>query len=257
MKKAQWRALGALVLTGVLALTAIPASAASPSVTAYVCEGGAIPSGTYSSITVKGACTVAAGATVTVKGNVDVRAGAMLDAQSAPATLTVGGNLVGAPGVFVGLGCQAPSHTGNSAHPCASDPEGRSTITVKGNIALTQPSVVLINGISAQNITVLGGGSGMVPWSVKNNTVGGNLVMSGQNTWWLGVLFNTIRGNLVLSDITLDDPTGEGGENEDLVYIVRNAINGNAVCSSLDRGVVGYGNAIRGRAVGQCAPLAA
>src|SRR5271154_984391 len=71
---------------------------------AYTCTGGAksggdpsmwtfvrIPSGTYSSITVKGVCQTAPGATINVVGDVIVAADAVLDAQSFPSTITVGG----------------------------------------------------------------------------------------------------------------------------------------------------------------------
>ena len=46
------------------------------------------------------------------------------------------------------------------------------------------------------NVTLPGGAS-PIPWSTKNNTIGGNLTVSGQSTEWLGVLFNTIAGNVI------------------------------------------------------------
>lgn len=52
-----------------------------------------IASGTYSDITVTGACSVPAGAVVAVTGNITVRKGAVLDAQSAPSTVTVRHNV--------------------------------------------------------------------------------------------------------------------------------------------------------------------
>ncbi len=262
MMKFRWKALGALVLSGALALAASPASAApmhghGRGPKAYVCAGGEIPSGTYSRITVKGACAVAPGATVTVKGDIEVRAGAILDAQSAPSTITVGGSITSAKGAIVGLGCQGPQHTGNSGHPCASDPDGQSHITVKGNVTLIKPSAALINGVTLRNLTVLGGGSYEIPWSIKNNTVRGSVVVAGQDTWWIGILFNKIGGDLLVADVALDDPTSEGGENEDKVYIVRNEIGRNVVCTHVTNGITGYGNTIGRRALGQCSVLAA
>ncbi|MBK7821177.1 MAG: hypothetical protein IPJ61_08895 [Tessaracoccus sp.] len=260
MMKLRWKVLGALVLSGALGLTASPASAAPEhghSPQAYVCKGGEIPSGTYSRITVKGACEVAPGATITVKGNIDIRAGAMLDAQSAPSTITVHGGITSGRSAFVGLGCQAAKYTGNSAHPCASDPEeGQSRITVKGNVTLIKPSAALINGVSLRNLTVLGGGSYEIPWSIKNNTVRGSVVIAGQNTWCIGIMFNKISGDLLVADVTLDDPTTEGGENEDKTYIVRNEIGRNVVCTHITHGITGYGNTIGRRALGQCSVLA-
>ena len=65
---------------------------------AYTCTGGdfatgdltSIPSGTYASITVTGACAVAPDAVITVLGDINVAPGAVLDAQSSPSTITVG-----------------------------------------------------------------------------------------------------------------------------------------------------------------------
>ena len=261
MMKLRWKMLGALVLSGVLVLATSPTPATAHggarSPKPYVCTGGEIPSGTYSRITVKGVCAVASGATITVKGDIHVKAGAMLDAQSAPSTITVGGSVTSARGAFVGLGCQAPQHTGNTAHPCASDPdEGQSHITVKGNITLIKPSAALINGVTLRNLTVLGGGSYEIPWSIKNNTVRGSVVVAGQKTWWIGILFNKISRDLLVTNVTLNDPTGEGGENQDMMYFVRNEIGRNVVCKHITNGVTGYGNTVGKRALGQCSVLA-
>ena len=125
-----------LAVAGALALSAgTPAMAAGPK--AYTCSGGAISSGNYSSIKVTGACSVAADAVINVGGNVTVAPGAVFDAQSAPSTIRVGGSVTGGAGSLVGLGCQPPSYTGNSAHTCAVEPEGHSTITVGGNVTVT------------------------------------------------------------------------------------------------------------------------
>lgn len=223
---------------------------------AYTCTGGAIPSGNYASITVTGPCSVEADAVVSVVGSVSVAVGAVLDAQSAPSTLTVGRNVTGAAGSFVGLGCQPPSYTGNSAHPCAVSPEEHSTITVNGNVTVTDGAAVLLNGITVEgNVTLTGGGS-EIPWSIKNNTIGGNLTVSGQTTDWLGVLFNRIGKNATLTDIEVTDvhPGAPG------VYIVRNTIGRNLTCTGLTPGVSGgfipgSVNVVGRNANGQCASL--
>ncbi|GAA2159653.1 hypothetical protein [Pedococcus bigeumensis] len=223
---------------------------------AYTCAGGDIPSGTYASVTVTGMCSVPAGAVIRVVGNVDVAAGAMLDAQSAPSTITVGHNVTGAAGSIVGLGCQPPSLTGNSAHECAIQPEGHSTITVNGNVTVTDAAAALLNGITVMgNVTLSGGGSD-IPWSIKNNTIGRNLTVSGQTTEWLGVLFNRIGGNATLTDIAvLDEHPGAPG-----VYIVRNNVGRNLTCMGLTPGVSGgfvpgSVNVVGHKALGQCAAL--
>ncbi|HSN44639.1 MAG TPA: hypothetical protein VLR88_11370 [Propionibacteriaceae bacterium] len=253
------RVLGLVAVVGALAFAGTPTSAAGPgsgAPSAYVCTGGAIPSGDYASIAVTGVCWTEPDAVISVVGNVNVAAGAVLDAQSAPSTLTIGRNVTGAAGSFVGLGCQPPAITGNSAHPCELDPTGHSVITVHGNVTVTDAAAVMLNGIAVNgNVTLTGGGS-VIPWSIKNNTIGGNLTVSGQETEWLGVLFNTIAKNATLTNIALSDPhPGAPG-----VYIVRNNVAWNLTCTGLTPGVSGgfipgSVNIVGRNANGQCASL--
>ena len=223
---------------------------------AYTCTGGAIPSGTYASITVAGPCSVAADAVIDVTGSVRVLGGAVLDAQGAPATITVGHDVTGAPGSMVGLGCQPPDYTGNSGHPCETEPEGHSTIVVNGNVTLLGAVGVFLNGIEvAGNVTVLGGGSD-IPWSIKNDTIHGNLTVGGQTEEWIGILFNTIDKNVTLAAITLTGLNDETGSGTNSLFVVRNSIGRNITCFGLNPGVFGYGNTISRHALGQCASLA-
>jgi hypothetical protein len=105
------------------------------------------------------------------------------------------------------------------------------------------------------NVTLSGGGSD-IPWSIKNNTIGRNLTVSGQTTEWLGVLFNRIGGNATLTDIAvLDEHPGAPG-----VYIVRNNVGRNLTCMGLTPGVSGgfvpgSVNVVGHKALGQCAAL--
>lgn len=253
------RVLGTLAVAGALALSGGPAFAAVPSTqrpVAYTCTDGDIPSGNFASITITGACRVPAGAVISVVGNVYVASGAELDAQSAPSTITVGRNVTGAPGSLVGLGCQPPSYTGNSAHECAVEPDGHSTITINRNVTVTNAIAVMLNGITVKGNVTLSGGGSEIPWSIKNNTVGGNLTVGGQNTEWLGVLFNRIGRNVTLTNIALSDPhPGAPG-----VYIVRNTIGRNLTCTGLTPGVSGgfvpgSVNVVGRNATGQCASL--
>ena len=253
------KVLGSFAVAGALVLSGGPAMADAASTrtpTAYTCTGGDVPSGNYASITIKGACDVPADAVINVVGNVNVAAGASLDAQSAPSTITVGGNVTAAAGSFVGLGCQPPSYTGNSAHECAVEPDGHSTITINGNVTAIDAVAALLNGVTVKgNVTFVGGGSD-IPWSIKNNTIDGNLTVGGQTTDWLGVLFNRIGGNATLVNIAVTDvhPGAPG------VYIVRNTIRANLTCLGLTPGVSGgfvpgSVNVVGGHAIGQCASL--
>lgn len=256
------KVLGVFALAGALALSGGPAMADGSNDDghhtrkAYTCTAGDIPSGNYASITVTGACTVPADAVISVVGNVNVAAGASLDAQSAPSTITVGRNVNGAPGSTVGLGCQPPALTGNSAHECVIEPAGHSTITVKGDVTVVKGFAVLLNGITVKgNVTLVGGG-GPIPWSIKNNTIKGNLTVSGQTTDWLGVLFNQIGRNATLIKINVTD-THPGAPG---VYIVQNKIGSNLTCFGLTPGVSGgfvpgAVNVVGRHATGQCAAL--
>lgn len=250
--------LGIVVTAGALVLSGGPAMAAGSTThkpKAYTCSGGDIPSGHYASITVKGACAVAPNAVIRVAGDVNVRAGATLDAQSAPSRITVGRNVNAARGSLLGLGCQ-PDFPDKSGHACTVEPKRHSTITVKGNVTAIDANTVLLNGITVRgNVTLIGGG-GPIPWSIKNNTIRRNVTVIGQTTDWLGVLFNSIGGNVTLLSIkvTDTDPGAPGA------YVVRNTIGRNLVCFGVTPGISGgfipgEVNVVGHRAIGQCASL--
>ena len=235
--------------------------AASSSAPAYTCTGGVfptgmvhIPSGTYASITVAGACDVEPGAEISIVGNLNVAAGAVFDAQSAPSTITVGRNVTAAAGSLMGLGCQ-PDVPGKSGHPClAPYADGHSTITVNGNVTATGANTVLLNGITVKGNVTLTGGGGDIPWSVKNNTISGNLTVSEVTADWFGALFNNIGGNATLTNITATDPEDETPP----VYIVRNTIGRNLTCTGIGPALSfgfypGQVNTVGHNANGQCA----
>lgn len=254
----QFRIMGTLAVAGALALSGGPAMAAGSSARtpkAYTCTGGEIPSGSYASIKVTGACSVGAHAWIRVVGNVNVAAGGVLDAQSAPSRITIGGNVTGAAHSTVGLGCQ-PDYADRSGHPCTVDPTGHSTITVKGNIRAIGADAVLVNGATVRGgITLLGGG-GPIPWSIKNNTIGRSVTVAGQTTNWVGVLFNSVGGSVTLAAITVTD-TDPGAPG---AFVVRNTIRRNLICAGVTPGISGgyipgEVNVVGGHAIGQCASL--
>jgi hypothetical protein len=264
--------LGTFAAVGALVLLGLPATAAVASPqwhNSYTCTGGqitgndpstatfvSIPSGTYSNITVKGICNVQAGAVINVLGNINIAPGAWFDAQSEPSTITVGHDVNAAPGAFVGLGCQ-PDFADRTGHPCAPDnADGSSTITINGNVTAFGAGLFLLNGVTVKgNVTFIGGGNSMIPWVVKNNTIGGSLTVAGLTVEFFGVLFNSVGRNVTLIHITLHDvdPGAPG------VYIVRNEIGRNLACAGLTPGVTagfpGEVNVIGGREFGQCASL--
>jgi hypothetical protein len=257
-----------VVATGLVGTTSI--ASANPSSTrprAYTCSGGdfqagtfvPIPSGTYASITVKGACQPVPDAVINVVGNIDVAPGAALDAQSAPSTITVGHNVTAGSGSLLGLGCQPTNTIGMFAGvPCTVEPAGHTTITVNGNVTAINANTVLMRGMTVKgNVTLIGGG-GDNPWSIKGDTIGGNLTIIGVTADWLGVQFNTIGSNATLIAITATDP-GDPGR---AVAVVENTVARNLNCIGLAPGVSpgfipGEVNHVGHKATGQCASISA
>ncbi|HET9646763.1 MAG TPA: hypothetical protein VFP34_00840 [Microlunatus sp.] len=241
------------------------AAASSTAPTAYTCTGGdfasgsftTIPSGNYASITVTGACNIQPNSVINVVGNINVAPNAVLDAQSAPSTITVGHNVTASSGSILGLGCQPTNAIGRFAGvPCAADPAGHTTITVNGNVTATNANTVLLRGMTIHMNVTLTGGGGEIPWSIKGNTIGGNLTISGVTADWLGVQFNQISRNATLTDITATDP-GDPGRT---VAVVENRVGQNLNCTGLAPGVSGgfipgEVNHVGGKATGQCASL--
>ena len=270
--KGRLKVLGTVAVTGMLVLAGGPAMACDDDAHSshrYTCTGGdfstmdlvPIPSGNYESITVEGACFIPAGAVIRVAEDLKVRAGAVLDAQSAPSTITVGDDVTADAGSLLGLGCQ-PDYVdsqGNpikTGHPCAVEPDGHSTITVKGDVKAFGANTVLLNGIKVKGNVRLVGGGGDIPWSIKNNTIKRNLTVRGVTADWLGVLFNRIGRNATLTDITVTDPGDDGR----LVFVVRNRIGRDLTCTGLAPGVSGgffpgEVNTVGRHANGQCASL--
>jgi hypothetical protein len=268
MRKAtRVRILGSIAIAAALALPTGSAMAAGAAarVPGYTCSGGdfasgiftTIPSGTYASITVTGVCNIQLHAVINVVGNINVAAGAVLDAQSAPSTITVGHNITAASGSLLGLGCQPTNSIGKFAGvPCALDPTGHTTITVNGNVMATHANTVLLRMVRVHGNVSLGGGGGDIPWSIKGNTIGRNLTISNVTADWLGVQFNGIGGNATLTNITATDP-GDPGRT---VAVVENTVARNLICFGLAPGVSGgfipgEVNHVGHKALGQCAAL--
>lgn len=232
-------------------------AAGSGTSTAYTCTGGQIPSGSYASITVTGVCDIQPDAVINVVGNLNVAAGAVLDAQSAPSTITVGRNVTAGPGSILGMGCQPTNFIGRFAGvPCAADPAGHTVITVAGNVTATDADTVLLRQLKVGGNVTLTGGGGDIPWSIKGNTIGGNLTISDVTADWLGVQFNRIGGNATLTNITATDP-GDPGRT---VAVVENTVGRNLTCQGLAPGVSGgfipgEVNHVGHNANGQCAAL--
>ena len=256
-------ALSAAAAIGLVGAAGV--ASAAPSKTVYTCSGGdfasgnftSIPSGNYDTITVTGVCNIQPDAVIDVAGNINVAPGAVLDAQSAPSTITVGHDITAAAGSLLGLGCQPENTIGMFAGvPCTVEPDGHTTITVKGNVTATNADTVLMRKLAVNGIVRLTGGGGEIPWSIKGNTIGGGLTISNVTADWLGVQFNRIGGSATLSNITATDP-GDPGRT---VAVVENTVAGNLACFGLAPGVSpgfipGETNHVGHSATGQCAAI--
>jgi hypothetical protein len=261
-------ALGTVLAVLLSAVAATGIAKAAPG-NNYICSGGdwtgdpatstftVVPSGNYASITVTGVCQTAPGAVINVAGNVNVTPGAVFDAQTFTSTITVGHNVTAGAGSLLGLGCQPVGSIGMFAGvPCNDDPNGQTVITVNGNISASEADTVLIRKVTVNRNVSLSGGGGDIPWSIKGNTIGGNLTISDVSADWLGVQFNTIGNNAVLTNITALDP-GDPGRT---VAVVENTVGNNLNCTGLAPGVSpgfipGETNHVGHKALGQCTAI--
>ena len=244
----------------------------------YNCTGGNVPPGTYNSITISGICYMPAG-NIVVRGDLNVAPGALLDAVTpgdpttgtpvVPATVLIGGNVfVGSGGVLL-LGC--------SPNISCSNPPGISYDRIRGNlIAIGAQGVVVHSTNIGGSFYVSGGGGGSAaeactnsptapapaPWSgdpnlsftpvytdTEDDSVGGNLTVTGLTSCWLGSFRNLVGRNASFAGNTLGDPDGS--------EIGNNLVNGNLACSG-NSPAAQFGdsgaapNIVGGYAIGEC-----
>jgi len=266
--------LGAVLALGVVGSTAraaAPGAFTRPGAFAwapgYTCSGGAIPGGTYTSLTVAGNCFF--GGDVTVNGNVTVADGALLNdhAFSPLAThVVITGNVRVGKGAVLGLGTYNPAAVHDT--------------TVYGNIVANQPLSLYLSFATVQgNVVSNGGGSGpngaFRNFPTKDNTIHGNLVVQGWNGGWIGVIRNTVGGNVIFShnaSVVVETPPGcdpelgqctgsAPGTDSDSSEVQTNWISGNLICqdntpaaqvNALDGGLP---NVVGGKGIGECAGL--
>ncbi len=138
---------------------------------------------------------------------------------------------------------------------------------VDGNITADRPLTLKIDGITVDgNIVSKGSGQavtgpgastceerpGALNFPIKDNTIEGNVVISGWQGCWIGFIRNVQRGNTVL----VHNMTGDADSTE----IVTNTIRGNLVCKGNSPAPqigdsMGMKNTVSGHKIGQCAGL--
>lgn len=225
-----------------------------------------LAAGTYSSLDVTGVCFVDSGA-VTITGDVTVESGAALLAtfanndvvHSGLSSLTVQGNVFVVENGTALLGCENPAFT------CFDDGTATSGVTVGGSIEATNALGVILHASTiGGDIVQTGGGGGntCVPQGVfaefgppaysdyEDNTISGNLRVTGMMGCWFGAIRNNIGGSFTYANNTYNDP--DASEN------LTNTIAGNILCSG-NSPVSQYGdsggspNTVSGFGTGECA----
>ncbi len=245
--------------------------------------------GTYGNLVIEGACIANAGP-VTVNGNLTIANGAALTAifgqndqtTSGNSNMTVHGNLTVDNGGSLMLGCYSlitPVWSATAIidvpdFPCADDPNaGAPTLNthdvVDGNLIANNPLGVVVHNTTIRgNVVEAGGGAGTGCVAVgifnkyfglpeysdyANNTIGGNLVVSGTDTCWFGAFRNTVRGNMIVANNTGGVFFGAADSTE----VATNTVYGNLVCSGNNPAVqlgdsAGSPNRVAGNAIREC-----
>jgi hypothetical protein len=274
-----WRVIPATVILLLSVVGAAEPAAAQPSSgpREFICTGGNIPSGFYSSVLVKGVCYMPSG-TVVVQHDLTVGPKALLDAitpgdppgsnAQLPATVVVRGNVNVGAGAVLLLGC-SPDQNCNG---------GVNYDWVAGNLTGVDDLGIVVHSATIDgDVSLLGGGGGVAggagsgacfsaptpaPWSsdptlngtpvfsdFEDSTIAGNYTVAGLRTCWLGAFRTHIGGNTTWVGNQTSDPDG----NE----LATNSTTGSMICLS-NRPANQFGdsggspNIVGGQARGQC-----
>jgi hypothetical protein len=243
------RILLAVIAVLALGVSGSIATAAKPD--AGSCTGGTpespevIATGTYNGLMVSGNCVTGEG-TVTVAGNLTIAAGGILnDHASGMGSVHVTGNVQVENGGVLGLGDY--------------DPSGGLTAVVDGNVSAHNPMTLYLGDVTIHGNLVSNGGSGPGRnFPIKDNTIGGNVVLQGWTGMWIGLIRTDVGGTVNFSKNTAMDPSVVPGS--DSSEVQTNVIAGNLIChgntptAQVNQFDGGEPNEIGGNAVGECPP---
>ncbi len=252
-----------LFAVGILGLSVWATSAtADPTAGPPICSSaGTALSGSYPSLTVTGNAYVPAGDTLTVGRNLTLTPGSCLDAFSL-STVKVGGDVLVGRTATLALGCSP----GALGPPIPQPPCGVTTTTdwVGGSILADRALTMYLTDVTVRGSVVsIGGGPGRtlnpyINFPIKENTIGGNLIVEGWQGAWFGVIRNHVSGNVLLfRNVGLT--TGDGGT-PDSTEVVSNTVGGSLICLANNPmaqvGDSGGGpNSVAGLKLGECAGL--
>jgi hypothetical protein len=265
--------LGLLAASGLAAAWTVAGGMSVAAASAATCSGGSVAPGMYASLTIAGFCAIDSG-DVTVQDNLTIEPHAGLLAAFSGSNLTVGGSLNVNTGLLV-LGCEP------QAFPCFNDPNQQTGtrgfqtshrvgegLQASGAILMLVHHSTIFDGVSQ-----VGGGGGvpcqLLPFgppaytTYEDNTIHGDVNVSGLHTCWDGFFRNTVFGNVswngnITWDGTLPDFPPVNGD-DDGNEIANNTIHGDLTCVGNtpamqfgDSG--GTPSTVFGDATGQCAP---
>jgi len=232
------RSLLALATLATLGLVAASATAAPPQAT--TCSSGDIAAGTYKGLIVTGDCTFA-GDRIKVNGDIVVAPGATLnDHAGSPTEVHVTGDVLVGDGGILGLGTYNPTVKHKSE--------------VGGSIIATNPTSLYVSFVRIHGDFISSGGSGPGRnFPTKDDTIDGNLSITGWTGFWVGLVRDTVGGNVTFSN--------NSGDNPDSSEVMTNVIGGNLVCTGNTPAATvnpddgGMPNVVGGTATGECAGL--
>ncbi len=233
-----------------LGIWAAPA-AADPTSGPPICSSAGTPlSGHhYRSLRLTGNNYVAAGTNLTVRGNLEIAPGACLDAFST-GTVNVGGNVLVGKNAILGLGCAPDVDFVNV--PCGST---TTDDTIGGNLFALDPYTMYLTADTIRGSLVsVGGGPGAPPapfvnFPIKDMMIRGNVLVSGWDGGWFGLLRNVVNGNVVVTNNLASVPDAD--------EVVTNTVDRNLICYGNNPAVQfgdsgGSPNEVSGFAFGEC-----
>ena len=255
------------------ALTLAPAAALAARPDSGTCSAGTMLAGTYRNFTVRGTCTIAYGANVQINGDLTVADGASLNDHGAEmwmhAQIYITGDVHVGRGAVLGLGWNSPGGEGSLG------PD-----TVGGNIEAEQPLALQVGQVTIRgNLISNGGGVTSVAgadrnFPVEDNVIHGNLIVQGWRGGWIGLIRNTVAGNVIFANnvslFNRDTGAGMDPDSSEVMGtdasafggpIVPQTIGGNLIChgnvpaAQVNPLEGGAPNFVRGKAIGECAGL--
>jgi hypothetical protein len=244
-----------LLASSAVALLALGAASAlaDPNQGPPICNGPETAiSGNYGNLVIVGNRYVPAGQTLNVHGDLTLFRGSCLDAFTL-GTVHVWGNVsVGWAGILA-LGC-TPGSIGPGP-PC----NGQTTNDIVGGsiVAIGALTMYLDGNTIGGSIVSIGGGPGVtfspyINFPIKDNTIGGNVEITGwRGTWW-GFIRNVTHGSVTL--------IGNSGADPDSSEVATNTISGNLTCLGNSPGAQfgdsgGLPNNVGGLKIGECRGL--